>query len=322
VKPASVSLMPGHDIIVIGASAGGVEALQQLVRQFPADLQASVFIVIHLPPRTRSMLPEIFTRVGPLPAIHPENNTVIKPGCIYIAPPDHHLIVERDHVHLSLGPKEQHHRPCINVMFRSAALAYGNRVTAVILTGELDDGTAGLWEVKRRGGVAVVQNPEEAAFPSMPLSALREIDADYVTSLAGMGTLLTRLASGEGEKRTEAEGTKMGEPQLTDLTCPDCRGTIWEVALGSGNSTRKEYRCRVGHTFSPKSMLSEHFAAQEKALYAAVVALEEGASLATRLAGQFEPAIGDRLRQEARQREMQAETLRRILKERLAFSLD
>ena len=114
----------------------------------------------------------------------------------------------------------------------------------------------------------------------------------------------------------------MEEPQLTDLTCPDCRGTIWEIALGNGNIAGKEYRCRVGHTFSPRSMLSEHFAAQEKALYAALVALEEGASLATRLAGQFEASTADRLREEAHQREMQAETLRRILKERLAFSLD
>ena len=314
--------MPEHDIIVVGASAGGVEALQQLVRQLSPGLPAAVFVVLHLPPRTRSLLPEILTRAGQLPALHPENGTAIEPGHIYVAPPDHHLVVERGHIHLSLGPKEQHHRPCINVMFRSAALAYGDRVTAVVLTGELDDGTAGLWEVKRRGGIAVVQNPEGAAFPSMPLSALREVEADYVVDITGIGALLTRLASEKGAgKRTEVEGAKM-EPQLTDLTCPDCRGTIWEVTRENGSGSGKEYRCRVGHTFSPKSMLSEHFAAQEKALYAAIVALEEGASLTTRLAEQFEPPLNHRLREEARQREMQAETLRRILKERMSFTLD
>ncbi|MBV8709032.1 MAG: chemotaxis protein CheB [Acidobacteriaceae bacterium] len=310
--------MPEHDMIVVGASAGGVEALQQLVRQFSPDLPAAVFVVLHLPPRTRSMLPEILTRAGQLPAIHPQNGTPIEPGRIYVAPSDHHLMVERGHIHLSLGPKEQHHRPCINVMFRSAALTYGDRVTAVVLTGELDDGTAGLWEVKRRGGIAVVQNPEGAAFPSMPLSALREVEADYVVDIAGMGALLTRLARKKGEeKRTEVEGAKM-EPQLTDLTCPDCKGTIWEVARGNG----KEYRCRVGHTFSPKSMLSEHFAVQERAIYSAIVSLEEGASLAERIAWQFEAPVSERLREEARQRQMQAETLRQVLKERMSFSLD
>ena len=227
-------------------------------------------------------------------------------------------------MHLSLGPKEQHHRPCINVMFRSAALAYGERVTAVILTGELDDGTAGLWEVKRRNGIAVVQNPEEAAFPSMPLSALREVEADYTVSLSAMGMLLTRLAAeGRKGKRIEVESAKM-EPQLTDLTCPDCRGTIWEVPRGNGNgnSNSKEFRCRVGHTFSPKGMFSEHFASQEKALYSAIVTLEEGASLASRLADGFEPPLSERLRAEAHEREVQAETLRQILKTRSAFSLD
>ena len=315
--------MPEHDIIVVGASAGGVEALQQLIAQFPPGLPAAVFVVLHLPPRTRSLLPEILTRVGALPAIHPENGAAIKKGHVYIAPPDHHLVVERGHVHLSLGPKEQHHRPCINVMFRSAALAYGEQVTAVVLTGELDDGTAGLWEVKRRGGTAIIQNPEGAAFPSMPLSALREIEADYVVDIAEMGALLTRLASErrEGKRTTELEGAKM-EPQLTDLTCPDCRGTIWEVARGNGNTRGSEFRCRVGHTFSPKGMISEHFAAQEKALYAALVALEEGASLTTRLARQFDPPLGERLREEAREREAQAETIRQILKKRMSFSLD
>jgi two-component system, chemotaxis family, protein-glutamate methylesterase/glutaminase len=237
---------------------------------------------------------------------------------IYVAPPDHHLVVERDHIHLSAGPKEQHQRPSINVTFRSAALAYGDRVTGVILTGQLDDGTSGLWEIKRRGGVAIVQNPEEALFPSMPLSALREIPADYTVTLDEMGPLLYRLANGEGKsERTDLERTDM-QPMLTDLTCPDCRGTIWEVPRENGT----EYRCRVGHTYSPKSMLSEHFAAQEKALYAAVVALEEGASLATRIAGNFSPDFQERLQDEARERHAHAMVLKRVLRERQSFSIE
>src|SRR5262249_53965069 len=147
--------------------------------------------------------------------------------------------------------KEQHQRPCINVTFRSAAQAYGDRVAGVILTGQMDDGTAGLWEIRRRGGVAIVQNPEESLFPSMPLSALREIEADYTVCLAEIGGLLAMLARGEGDaKHGKVEKVDM-EPKLTDLTCPDCRGTIWEVPRGNGN----EFRCRVGHAYSPKSML-------------------------------------------------------------------
>jgi two-component system, chemotaxis family, protein-glutamate methylesterase/glutaminase len=310
--------MPTHDIFVIGASAGGVEALQQLVSQLPPGFPGALFMVLHIPPRARSFLPELLNKSGHLPAIQPVNGSKIEPGHIYIAAPDHHLVIERDHVHLSLGPKEQHHRPCINVTFRSAALAYDGRVTAIVLTGELDDGTAGLWEVKRRGGIAVVQNPEEAAFPSMPLNALREIDADYVVSLGQMGPLLTRLALGKGEQKRTDVLTPAVNPQITDITCPDCRGTIWEVPRGNG----WEYRCRVGHAFSAKSLFSQHFSAQEKALYSAIVTLEEGASLAARLADKFEEPFGGRLRNEAREREAQAETIRQILKERSSFTLD
>lgn len=311
-----------RDVIVIGASAGGVEPLQEMVRRLPADLPAAILITVHIAPRMKSFLPEILTKAGRLPAEHARDGAAIENGRIYLAPPDHHLIIEHDHVHLTCGPKEQHHRPCINVMFRSAALAYGERVIGVVLSGELDDGTAGLWEIERRNGITVVQNPEEAAFPSMPLSALREIEVDHTSSAAEMGALLYRL-SGDGQPGTlerphfDDEGEKVGA-QLTDLTCPECRGTIWEVQRGNS----KDYRCRVGHTYSAKNMLAGHFAAQEKALYAAIVALEEGASLANRLADQFDPGFAERLRAEAGERQNQAETIREVLKQRLSFEIE
>jgi len=311
-----------RDVIVVGASAGGVEALQQLVSKLPADLPASLFVVMHMPVRARSLLPEILTRAGRLKAIHPANGSGIEHGCVYVAPPDHHMVIERDHIHLTCGPKEQHHRPCINVTFRSAAAVYGERVAGVLLSGELDDGTAGLWEIERRGGVTVVQNPEEAAFPSMPLSALREIEVDHTVGLAEMGSLLSRLARDAergptGVQEAEYAGVEM-DPELTDLTCPDCRGTIWEVRRGKS----KDYRCRVGHAFSAKTMLATHLAAQEKALYSAIVALEEGASLATHLADQFDPEFAERLRVESQQRGMQAESIRQLLKERVSFEIE
>jgi two-component system chemotaxis response regulator CheB len=310
------------DVIVIGTSAGGVEALQTSVRELPADLPASVFAIMHVAPRSRSILPELLTASGPLRAAHPVDGEAIVPGRIYVAPPDRHLIIEPGHVHLGFGPKEQHQRPSINVSFRSAALAYGDRVAGVILTGQLDDGSAGLWDIKRRGGIAIVQNPEDAAFPSMPLSALREIEVDYTVRLAQVGPLLVRLARQPETEMVHTGQTNNGReemnPRLTDLTCPECRGTIWEVPRGPN----VEYRCRVGHSYSPRSMLAEHFAAQERVMWSAIVAMEEGAALARRLEEHLDPELREALRVEARQRQEQAAAMRRLLNERQAFPVD
>jgi two-component system chemotaxis response regulator CheB len=310
--------MAKQDIIVIGASSGGVEALHTIVSQLPADLPAALFAVLHLARRSKSYLPQILNRAGRFPAVEAQDGMPIEHGKLYLAVPDYHLVLNRGHVHLSSGPEEQHQRPCINVTFRSAAQAYGERVAGAILTGALDDGVAGLWEVKRHGGVAIVQNPEEAAVPSMPLSALREIEADYVVGLGDMGSLFSRLASQDGHRKLTAAMEAEMEGELTDLTCPDCRGTIWEVPRGNG----REYRCRVGHTYSAKSMLAEHSKTQENALYSAVVALEEGASLANRLAEHFSPEIAGRLREEARERTAQAKAIREILLKRREFRIE
>jgi two-component system, chemotaxis family, protein-glutamate methylesterase/glutaminase len=310
--------MPKHDIIVIGGSAGAVEAVRNLVSQLPSGLPAVTFVVIHVSPRVRNLLAPILSRAGGPPAVEAENGMSIRHGQIYVAAPDYHLLVENGHIHSGNGPREQDHRPAINATFRSAALTYGDRVAGVVLSGEMDDGVAGLWEIKRRGGIAIVQNPEEALYPSMPLSALREIAVDYTVRLAEMGALLCRLANGTGEgKRTSPENDPM-EPTLTDLTCPECRGTIWEVPQGNGT----EYRCRVGHTYSPKTMLAEHYSTQEKALYSALVALEEGVSLAKRMADKFDPELREQLHQEVRDREAEAEILRKLLAERRTFSIE
>jgi two-component system chemotaxis response regulator CheB len=311
--------MPKSDIIVIGTSAGGVEALQTVVSSLPSDLPAAIFVVLHISPRSESFLPRILSRAGMLPAVRPEDGERIQQGKIYVAPPDHHLVIEKEHVHLSMGPKEQHQRPCINVTFRSAAIAYGPRVAGAVLTGELDDGTAGLWEIKRRGGVAIVQHPEEAPFPSMPLSALRDVVVDHTLRLAQIGPLLTRLATTEkSPDKDSGAGNNEMPSTVTDLTCPDCRGSIWESRTGPF----LEYRCRVGHVFSPKTMLAEQFAAQEKLLYSAAVALEEGAALAERLADKLGPDLSEKLKDEARERAQQAEAVHQILRHRTAFSLD
>ncbi len=183
-----------HDIIVAGASTGGVEALSLLVRGLPADLDAAVFVVLHLSPQSPSHLPEILSRRGPLPASHPRDGEAIQRGHIYVAPPDRHLLIEAGRVRVVYGPKENRFRPAVDALFRSAALAYGARVAGVVLTGALDDGAAGLWAIKQWGGIAVVQDPREAMFAGMPESALEYVAVDYCVSVEEMGPLLGRLA--------------------------------------------------------------------------------------------------------------------------------
>lgn len=315
-EPAAASY---RHVIVVGASAGGVEALQAVARGLPADLAAPVIVVLHVHARSKSFLPEILSAAGSLAASHAKDGERMNAGHIYVAPPDHHLIIERNHIHLGIGPKENYQRPCINVTFRSAALAYGDKAIGVVLTGQLDDGTAGCWDIKRRGGTIIVQHPEDAAFSSMPLSTLREVEADYTLPLIEIGPLLGQLSSGNesGETRLQEESLGM-QPKVVDLTCPECRGTIWEVPKGPSI----QYRCRVGHSYSPRSMLAEHSAAQEKALWAAVVALEEGAVLATKLARQLEPHLREQLLHESRQKQQQAAAIRKVIQEQPVFSRD
>jgi two-component system chemotaxis response regulator CheB len=162
--------MANRDIIVIGASAGGVEALSDFFSGLPANLEATIFVVLHIPPYSPSSLPVILTRCGHMSASHPKDGEEVRPGQVYIAPPDHHLLVELGRVLIKRGPKENRFRPSVDALFRSAAYAYGRRVIGIVLSGALDDGTSGLWTIKRLGGVAIVQQPEDACVPNMPRS--------------------------------------------------------------------------------------------------------------------------------------------------------
>src|SRR5262245_14798634 len=187
--------MPGHDIIVIGASAGGVEALSKVVKDFPRDLPAAVFIALHHPAHSDSVLPKILTRKGHLLAVHAEDGLLIQLGRIYVAPPDQHMLIKRGYIRVVHGPRENGSRPAIDPMFRTAALAYGKRVVGVILSGALDDGTAGLVAVKRRGGIAMVQDPEEALYSGMPRSAIDNNEVDYILQASEIASTLERLAA-------------------------------------------------------------------------------------------------------------------------------
>ena len=198
----------GHDTIVIGASSGGIEALRRLLGEMPPDLPAAVFVVVHLPGEAPSVLARILDRAGPLKAVNPEDGEEVRAGRVYVARPDRHLLIEDGRVRLTHGPKENRHRPAVDALFRTAAVARGPRVVGVVLSGAMDDGTAGLLAVKRRGGVAVVQDPGEALFSGMPESALRYVDVDYCLPLGEMAPLLSRL-SGETV------------PQEGELSVPD-----------------------------------------------------------------------------------------------------
>ena len=188
--------MPDRDIVVVGASAGGVEALVDLAASLPADLPAAVLVVLHVPSTRTSVLPHILNQNGPLRAGHASEGEPIERGRIYVAPPDRHLLVRTGHVHLTLGPPENGHRPAVDPLFRSAARAYGSRVIGVVLSGTLDDGTAGMLAIKAHGGLGVVQGPADARYPGMPGSAAAHATVDHVLTAASMGRLLARLSNG------------------------------------------------------------------------------------------------------------------------------
>ncbi len=187
--------MSKRDIIVIGASAGGTSALKQLIAQLPDDFLGTLFIVLHISPEHRNVLPQILARLCPLPVVQATDSEAIQPSRIYVAPPDHHLIVEQGHVRVTRGPKENRFRPSVDVLFRSAAHAYGQRVIGVILTGALDDGAAGLEAVKERGGIAVVQDPFDALYPSMPIQAMKAVAVDHCVPITELGSVLVSLAN-------------------------------------------------------------------------------------------------------------------------------
>jgi two-component system chemotaxis response regulator CheB len=294
--------MPARDIIVIGASAGGVEALFTLARMLPRNLPAAIFIVLHIPADSPSLLPEILGRAGPLKVTQAKDNEDIVHGHIYIAAPDNHLLLEEGHMRIVHGPIENRHRPAIDPLFRSAALAYGPRVAGVILSGALDDGTAGMLAVKRRGGIAIIQEPGEAFYPCMPRSVEAHVEVDYILPVAEIAPLLTKLASEAGPKEEggdpmsenlEKEVKKaeldtneytaeeqIGKPSV--FSCPDCGGVLWEIQDGD----LLRFRCRVGHAFSVESVLAGQDDALEDALWTALKTLEESADLSRRLAKQ------------------------------------
>jgi two-component system chemotaxis response regulator CheB len=275
-----------RDIVVIGGSAGAIQALRDLVAQLPPKLAAAVFVVVHVMPSSRSRLPLILERSAIVPVRHAEDGDLVEAGRVLVAPPDRHLLVHRDRVELSLGPREHSTRPAVDPLFRSAAVAYGPRVCAVVLSGTLDDGSEGLRLVADAGGLAIVQDPREAAHPEMPLNALRRVPPAEVLTAAGAGRRVAGLGRGVSTARPLPTAARR-EPALpnlqvgageagdvpTGLTCPECGGVLW------ADSDSEILRCSVGHRFSVETLQERQRASVEETLWASLRALREDASL-------------------------------------------
>lgn len=269
-------------VIVIGTSAGGLAALQTITSGLSQTLPAAVCIVQHIG-QHRNHLPALLARSAALPISEAIDGQPLLAGHIYIAPPDRHLLVSPGHLHLSRGPKENFARPAIDPLFRSAAEAYGDRVVGVILTGNLNDGTAGLYEVKRRGGVAVVQDLFEAENQGMPLSAIRHVAVDHVLPVRAMPALFGQLASisaraalsdaAAGESASMA--TELPRERPVTLTCPECGGAMRRRDVG----TLVTFACHTGHVLSAEAMASGHFLELDRALETAFRRLNERCEL-------------------------------------------
>jgi two-component system chemotaxis response regulator CheB len=288
----------GHDLIVVGASSGGIDALKVIVGGLPADLPAAVLVVVHTSPDSPRLLADILNRAGPLPCQYAQDQDAIQTGHLYVAPPDHHLLVESGRLRVVQGPRENRARPAIDPLFRTAAVAYGARTVGVILSGDLNDGTAGLMAVKRAGGLAIVQDPSDALYPSMPRSALGAVEVDDIVPLAEMATVwlqaihqpvpteTTTLLPNEQEETAMVRDADRGRKRVatvgtpSSFVCPDCGGGLYEIE----EEPLWRFRCRVGHAYTAEVLRAEKAQVFEQALWAALRTLEEKLELHLRMA--------------------------------------
>lgn len=293
-EPTSPKPTVQRDLIVIGASAGGVEALQQLAQDLPKDLPATVLVVLHVMPGRPSFLHHILSRAGSLPATQASEGEPLERGHIYVARPGYHLQVRDNSIHLSSGLPESGHRPAIDSLFLSAARAYGSRTIGVVLTGTLDDGAEGLWMVKDHGGATVVQDPDDAVFEDMPRHAIDQVEPDRIVRLDDLGDTLVELLVAT----LPPDGRRGAHTREGSLTCPSCGGVLAESV---GDSTI-HFACQTGHAYSPESLVAQQGAALESNLRHTIRAFEERARLLRRTAGLAEGhgSIGAEARLQAR----------------------
>jgi two-component system chemotaxis response regulator CheB len=288
--------MPKRDVVVVGASAGGIEALQETLAGVEPGFDGALFVVLHMAAGGGGALAPILARAARIPVATAVDGEPIRPGHVYVCVADHHLLLADGCVHLRRGPKENGHRPAVDPLFRSAARYFGPRVIGVVLSGTLSDGTAGLLAVRCQGGVAVVQDPGDALYDGMPASALRDVGADHVVAARDIGPLVDALSRQDVGAEAPAPSPMMqkevaivegdaaplgdhpGRP--SQWPCPDCDGVLWEVE----NDDVLRFRCRVGHAWTAESLLHEQGDAVEAALWVALRSLEDRAALAEAMA--------------------------------------
>jgi two-component system chemotaxis response regulator CheB len=294
-----------RDVVAVGASAGGVEALRALVAGLPADYPGSLLVVLHVPRDAPSALPAILSRSGPLPATTAVDGEELRRGHIHVASNDHHLLVLEGRIRLTRGPAENGHRPAVDPLFRSVARAFGERAIGVVLSGSRDDGAAGLASIVARGGTAVVQDPDDALYPWMPRAAMPHATPDHIVPAAKMGGLIAGITAMDlPEHRADADPDELldaevaiselgpSTPEQIDAPpagfgCPSCGGSLFQL----GGAVPR-YRCRVGHAWSAESLLDEQAIALEGALWMALRALEEKSALSRRMAAHSGHDIG------------------------------
>lgn len=324
-----------RDVVVVGASAGGVEALGGLVAGLAADLRAAVFVVMHVSPSATSVLPSILGRAGSLTVEHARDGDDVELGRVYVAPPDRHLLLETGTVRVVGGPKQNGHRPAIDPLFRTAARAYGAGLIGVVLSGTLDDGAAGLLAIRRAGGETIVQDPTEAVFGEMPRHAIDVATPDYVLPVAEIAELLNGLVGAAkpvlhvnprshelgGLPELEGDDDRERRGSVSAFSCPECNGALWEIA--DGELTR--FRCRVGHAYTSESLDAGQGASVEAALWSSLRALEERIEYAARLVARLEAAgsstSANRFRHRLETDERHAAVLRDVIYQHEAAAL-
>jgi two-component system chemotaxis response regulator CheB len=322
--------MPRRDVVVVAASAGGIEALRNVLAGIPPDFDAAICVVLHLSATSGVALPMILDRSGPLPAAAAHDGERLCGGRIYVCVADHHLLLSDGHLHVRRGPRENGYRPAADPLFRSAARYFGPRAIGVVLSGTLSDGAAGLAAIRREGGLAVVQDPHDALYPGMPNHALEWVNADYVVPATEIGPLLARLIEEPvddhgidlpSDMRQEVAIMEEGPPAVgephpgtpSQWPCPDCNGVLWEV----DDPDVLRFRCRVGHAWSGDSLLDEQRQVVENALWMALRSMEDRAELSRALAERAQTrgrvVSAERFRENANQLTSSAEVLRRLL---------
>lgn len=274
-------------VFLIGASAGGIETVRELLRLLPSDFPAPILLVIHTPADSPGLLARVLNRHSNLLVVNATDGSKLQSARVYVAPPNFHLLIEGDRMRLLNGPVENRHRPAIDPLFRSAARSLGPAAVGIILSGYLDDGCAGLSRINVLGGTTIVQDPDDVLVPDMPRNAMERLNPDYVVPIEELAPLMLRLASRELLVTTPKKDIQMtagnfdentGSP--SDQTCPECHGVLWETEEGG----TLRFRCRVGHAFTAETMLEDQGIDVERALWAALRVLEENSELTARLA--------------------------------------